>query len=80
MDINQDSLINTFLSQLFPFLFSFLDDAFFLGLSRLGIHIQSLQWLSSLILSYTIIYWVFRLLRYAFSPTRLGRYLKPTYN
>jgi len=69
MDINQNSLISTFLSQLLPFLFSLLDDVLLLGLSRIGVHIQSLQWLSSLILSCTIIYWAFQLLRYTLSHT-----------
>jgi hypothetical protein len=58
MDINLEKVFQSFFSQLFPFLLGFLDDALLLLLSRLGFHLHGLEWLSPVILSCTIVYWV----------------------
>ena len=63
MDINLESPVNSFLSQLLPFLLSFLDDALLLGLSRIGLHFPWLEWLNPVILSCTLMYWAVQLLR-----------------
>ncbi len=63
MDINLESPMHSFLSQLLPFLLSFLDDALLLGLSRIGLHLPWLQWLNPVVLSCTLMYWAVQLLR-----------------
>jgi hypothetical protein len=61
MDINLDKLFPSFLSQLFPFVLGFLDDALLILLSRLGIHLNGLEWVSPAILSCTVVYWIVQL-------------------
>ncbi|HEY9798020.1 MAG TPA: hypothetical protein V6D30_20480 [Leptolyngbyaceae cyanobacterium] len=63
MDVNLEKPVHSFFSQLLPFLLSFCDDALVLGLSRLGLQIHWLQWLSQMILSCTILYWAVKLWR-----------------
>jgi len=58
MDINLERVLQSFFSQLLPFLLGFLDDALLVILSRLGFHFNGLEWLSPVILSCTILYWV----------------------
>jgi hypothetical protein len=73
MDINLESHRVSFLSQLLPFLLSFLDDALLLGLSRIGLHLHWLQWLNPVILICTIMYWVVQLLGHRdYIQKRLG--------
>ncbi|XGV99525.1 MAG: hypothetical protein ACAF41_11380 [Leptolyngbya sp. BL-A-14] len=50
------------LKQVLPFAFSFLDDALLLLLPRLGLHVDGLQWLSPVLLSGTVAYWLGQLL------------------
>ena len=61
MDINLERVLQSFFSQLLPFLLGFLDDALLLVLSRLGVHFDGLEWLSPVILSCTILYWALQL-------------------
>ncbi|MBD2015991.1 hypothetical protein H6F96_18710 [Microcoleus sp. FACHB-53] len=61
MDINQEQLFPCFWSHLFPFVLGLLDDALLLLLSRLGLHLNGLQWLSPVMLSCTVLYWVVQL-------------------
>jgi hypothetical protein len=63
MDINLENPFQSFFSQLFPFLLSLCDDALVLGLSRIGLEIHWLNWLSQVILGCTILYWVVKLWR-----------------
>ncbi|HAA27999.1 MAG TPA: hypothetical protein DCE56_10485 [Cyanobacteria bacterium UBA8553] len=63
MAINQESPAHSFLSQLLPFLLSFLDDALLLGLSRLGLQLPWLQWLNPILLGCTLMYWAVQILR-----------------
>ena len=63
MDINLERPFQSFFSQLLPFMLSFLDDALLLLLSRLGLHLHWLEWLSPVILSCMVTYWVVQLLR-----------------
>ena len=52
------------LRQVLPFALSFLDDALLLLLPRLGLHLNGLQWLSPVLLSGTILYWLGHLYSY----------------
>jgi len=61
MDINLEKLSPSFLSHLFPFVLGFLDDALLILLSRLGLHLNGLEWISPVILSCTVLYWVVQL-------------------
>lgn len=61
MDINLEKIFPSFLSHLFPFVLGFLDDALLILLSRLGVHLNGLEWLSPVILSCTVLYWVVQL-------------------
>jgi hypothetical protein len=61
MDISLEKVFQSFFSQLLPFLLGLLDDALLLLLSRLGFHLHGLEWLSPVILSCTIVYWVVQL-------------------
>lgn len=61
MDINLEKVFPSFLSHLFPFVFGFLDDVLLLLLSRLGLHLNGLQWLSPVMLTCTVLYWVVQL-------------------
>lgn len=61
MDIEIDKPLYSLISQAIPFLFSFADDALLLGISRLGLHLNWLQWLSPLLMSFTVLYWTMRL-------------------
>lgn len=61
MDLHLDSPLQTLFSQLLPFAFSFLDDALLLLLPRLGLHVPGLQWLSPVLLTGTVLYWIGRL-------------------
>ncbi len=61
---SEDPLPNLF-RQLFPFLFSLLDDALIIGLSRLGCHIPWLEWLSSIVMGCTALYLAVQLWRHS---------------
>lgn len=63
MDINLERPFPNFFGQLLTLILSFLDDALLFFLSRLGLHIHGLQWLSPVILGCTILYWAVQLLR-----------------
>lgn len=63
MDIHPEKPFQSFFCQLLPFLLSFLDDALLLLLSRLGLHVQGLQWLSPVILGSTVLYWAGQILQ-----------------
>ena len=52
------SSLQVCLRQVLPFALSFLDDALLLLLSRLGLPINGLQWLSPVLLSGTVLYWL----------------------
>ena len=64
MYINLERPFQSFFSQILPFMFSFLDDALLLLLSRLGLHLDWLQWLSPLLMSCMLTYWAVKLLRH----------------
>ena len=57
MNIEPEIPLNNLLTKVLPFLLSFLDDALLLGLSRLGLHLHWLHWLSPVVLSCTLVYW-----------------------
>lgn len=63
MKIKADSS-NPSLKKFLPFLLSLIDDALVLGLSRLGLHIQWLHWLSPIILMFTIVYTIVQVFPY----------------
>ena len=63
MDINLERVFQNFFSQLLPFLLGFLDDALLVLLSRLGFHFKGIEWLSPVILSCTILYWIAQFLQ-----------------
>lgn len=73
MDINLEKLFPSFLSHLFPFVLGFLDDALLILLSRLGVHLNGLEWLSPVILSCTILYWIVQLWQ---NRAELAKYLR----
>jgi hypothetical protein len=55
-------LIQVTVSKGLPMLLSFLDDALLLALTRIGIQLPWLSWLSGLLLSATVLYWSWRIL------------------
>lgn len=57
MDINLEKPFQSLFGQLLTFSISLLDDALLLLLSRLGLHINGLQWLSPVLMICTILYW-----------------------
>jgi hypothetical protein len=67
MNVNIENPVPIFLSQLFPFLLSFADDALVLVFSRIGLHIHWLQWFSQVLLSCTLLYWVMKLWHHRYS-------------
>jgi hypothetical protein len=67
MDIDLEKTFPNVLSQLLPFLLSFLDDALLLLLSRLGLHLPWLEWLSPVMLGCMVTYWAIQLLHYLYS-------------
>jgi hypothetical protein len=73
MNINIESPLSSFLSQLFPLLLSFADDALVLVFSRIGLHIHWLQWLSPVLLSCTILYWVVKLWHHRYNFQKILR-------
>lgn len=66
MTSNILDLLTTALQKGFPILLSFLDDALLLGLTQIGINLPWLQWLSLVLMSATLIYWSFRLVRFLY--------------
>lgn len=64
MDIKLESPNHSFFGQLLPFVLSFLDDILLFGLSRLGLHLRWLHWLSPIILAGTVIYFAVELFRH----------------
>jgi hypothetical protein len=66
MKINLKSSSKPSFNKLLPFLLSLIDDALVLGLSRLGLHIQWLHWLSPIILLFTVVYSVVQLFPYCY--------------
>ena len=56
MDIDPESSFKNIFIQLLSLGFSFLDDAILLGLSQLGVHCASLEWLSKILLIGTLLY------------------------
>lgn len=56
--------IQTALQKGVPFLFSFLDDALLLGLTKLGVSLPWLQGLSIILFSATLLYWSLQILRF----------------
>ncbi|MBD2100682.1 hypothetical protein [Leptolyngbya sp. FACHB-261] len=63
MDTRSEDLSPNPLLQLIPLALSFADDAVLLGLSRLGLPLLGLSWLSSALLGFTLVYWMVRLLK-----------------
>jgi|GEM_PF-3169228 len=57
-------LLQTVVQQGLPIALSFVDDALLLLLTRAGLHLPWLQWLSTVLLTATLLYWSVRLLRY----------------
>ncbi|MBW4690487.1 MAG: hypothetical protein KME27_01835 [Lyngbya sp. HA4199-MV5] len=58
METSLTSPLQFCLKQVVPFALSFLDDALLLLLPRLGLHLDGLQWLSPVLLSGTVVYWL----------------------
>lgn len=65
-------LLQTVLQKGLPVLFSFLDDALLLGLTKIGVNLPWLEWLSGLLLSAAIIYWSFRIIRFFYQNYRVN--------
>ena len=65
------NLLQTVLQKGFPFLFSFLDDALLLGLTKIGVSLPWLQWLGVILLSVTILYWSVRIARFLYQRYQL---------
>ncbi len=66
MDISSESPLCSFLSRLLLVGLSFADDAALLALSRMGLHLQWLQWLSPMMMGLTVGFWGVRFMRYCF--------------
>lgn len=66
MHSNFLQLFQTTCQKGFPILLSLLDDALLLGLSRIGISLPWLQWLSLILLSATLAYWAWRILHFLY--------------
>jgi hypothetical protein len=67
MNTSLESLLQQCLQKGVPIALSFLDDVLLLLLSNIGIHLPWLQWLCSILLICTWVYWIVRFLqsRYA---------------
>lgn len=57
-------------------LLNFADDIAIFTLTRLGLHWAWLQWLGTIVLTCTVIYWSIRLLRYCQQRQRLQEQYK----
>jgi hypothetical protein len=64
MNSNLESPLQTILSQLLPVLLSFSDDTLLFVLSRLGFPIPGIDWLSPILLGFTVSYWAIKFLRH----------------
>jgi hypothetical protein len=62
MNIDLDSLIHLFLDKVFPFALSFLDEALLLLLSKLGLHLQWVEYFFTVLIIFTLLYWMARVL------------------
>ena len=60
------SLLQTVLQKGLPVLFSFVDDALLLGLTKIGVSLPWLQWLSVILLCLTILNWSYRIARFLY--------------
>jgi len=56
MNLDSENPFSNLFRQLFPFIFSLLDDALIVGLSRLGCNLPCLEWLSSAVMTCTALY------------------------
>lgn len=65
------NLIKTGLQSGLSIAISFLDDALLLGLTRMGVNLPWLQWLSMILLTGTILYWTFRIARFLYRRYRI---------
>ncbi|MEA5464077.1 hypothetical protein [Leptothoe sp. PORK10 BA2] len=58
------SILQTVAQKGFPFILSFVDDAVLMIATRVGLQLPWLQWLSTILLVATLLYWTVRLVRY----------------
>jgi hypothetical protein len=72
MGVESESLPPGLAVQGFIFLFGLLDDAVLIGLSRLGMHIPGLRWVSPILLGGTVIYMSMQLFRKFFVPRKVS--------
>ena len=64
MHNNLFNLLQTAVQKSLPILFGFLDDLLLLGMTKIGITLPWLQWFSIFLLSATILYWSFCIMRF----------------
>ena len=65
-------LLQTVLQKGLPVLFSLLDDALLLVLTKIGVNLPWLQWLSGLLLIAAILYWSFCIIRFFYQNSRVN--------
>jgi hypothetical protein len=63
MNINLENSFQSPLGRLLPFFISLLDDALIIGLSRLGLKLPWLHWLSPIVMIGMAIVWFVQMLR-----------------
>ena len=64
-------LLQTIIQKGFPIALSFVDDALLLLATRVGLHLPWLQWVSTILLAATLLYWGIRLLRFSQTKAKL---------
>ena len=66
-------LLQTVLQKGFPIALGFVDDALLLLAARVGLHWPWLQWLSTVLLAATLLYWGVRLLRFLLTKSMVTK-------
>ncbi|MBD2104818.1 hypothetical protein [Leptolyngbya sp. FACHB-261] len=64
MHSHSENLFNILLEKVWPVALTFVDDLLMLVLSNLGLQVPGLQWLSPLLMAFTLGYWLSQFLRH----------------
>ncbi|HEY9735289.1 MAG TPA: hypothetical protein V6D06_03370 [Trichocoleus sp.] len=71
--IIQTSALQSALQKALPLALSFLDDALILAASNLGLHLPWLQCLGTVLLTVSLLYWAFRVVRFCYKRYTASR-------
>lgn len=73
MQLDLTALCQTALSKALPVALSFLDDLLILALSQVGLSLPWLQCLGAILLSLSLLYWAFQIVRFCYKRYTLHR-------